>query len=219
MYSGRVRVLGQAEAAEHPDEPVTVDGLVLQVDGQDWPWCDKAVVMLHKPAGYECSLKPKHHPGVMSLLPLPLRNRGLQPIGRLDEDTTGLLLLTDDGELNHRLTSPRWHAPKTYVVGCRHAVQAQALSQLLAGVVLDDDPDPVAALAVEQVSPTTLHLTLGEGRYHQVKRMVAAVGNRVETLHRLSMGPQRLEEQLGAGKWRWLSADEIQALRGLSKSA
>jgi len=188
----------------------------LEVDGRHWPYRERAVVMLNKPAGYECSLKPRHHPSVMSLLPTPLRLRGLQPIGRLDEDTTGLLLLTDDGELNHRLTSPKWHAPKLYRVQCRHPWTAEATTKLLAGVVLDDDPQAVQALAVQPLSEAQPHavlLTIGEGRYHQVKRMVAAVGNRVEGLHRSRIGGLVLPADLAPGQWRWLTADDLALLK------
>jgi 16S rRNA pseudouridine516 synthase len=186
------------------------------VDGREWPYRERAVVMLNKPSGYECSLKPRHHPSVMSLLPTPLRLRGLQPIGRLDEDTTGLLLLTDDGELNHRLTSPKWHANKVYHVSCKHELADDVTARLLAGVVLDDDPQAVRALAVEPLrgeSGPAMRLTIGEGRYHQVKRMVAAVGNRVEALHRLQMGTLELEPSLEPGQWRWLTPQEEAALR------
>lgn len=188
----------------------------LLVDGKTWPYRERAVVMLNKPAGYECSLKPRHHPSVMSLLASPLRLRGLQPIGRLDEDTTGLLLLTDDGDLNHRLTSPKWHAPKVYRVSCRHAMDEQALMRLVDGVVLDDDPHPVRALSAVRdgaAGDTVVQLTIGEGRYHQVKRMVAAVGNRVEALQRTHMGPLALDTGLSLGHWRWLSEAEESALR------
>ncbi len=186
------------------------------VDGREWPYRERAVVMLNKPSGYECSLKPRHHPSVMSLLPTPLRLRGLQPIGRLDEDTTGLLLLTDDGELNHRLTSPKWHADKVYHVSCKHELADDVTARLLAGVVLDDDPQAVRALAVEPLrgeSGPAMRLTIGEGRYHQVKRMVAAVGNRVEALHRLQMGTLELDPSLEPGQWRWLTPQEEAALR------
>ncbi len=96
------------------------DRLNLVVDGQPWVTHVKALIMLHKPAGYECSLKPGAWPGVHNLLPVPLRRRGLQPVGRLDQDTTGLLLLTDDGPLLHKLTSPKHHVPKVYEVTCKH---------------------------------------------------------------------------------------------------
>lgn len=225
MRLGRVAVGGVV--VDDPDADVASllpDGFdgdwAFDVDGRTWPYRERAVVMLNKPAGHECSLKPRHHPSVMSLLPTPLRLRGLQPIGRLDEDTTGLLLLTDDGELNHRLTSPKWHAPKVYRVSCKHALAADAAQRLLAGVVLDDDPQPAQALAVEPLlqegasaGEHALLLTIGEGRYHQVKRMVAAVGNRVEALHRIRMGTLELDAGLGLGQWRWLTVDEETALR------
>ena len=160
-----------------------------------------------------CSLKPGAWPGVHNLLPLPLRRRGLQPVGRLDQDTTGLLLMTDDGPLLHKLTSPKHHVPKVYEVTCKHPVTQAMCDKLLKGVVLDDDPAPVAAHAAERVLPEgaapdadTLHLrlTLLQGKYHQVKRMVAAVGNRVEGLHRSQIGRLTLPDDLAPGQWRWL---------------
>ncbi|HSI52288.1 MAG TPA: pseudouridine synthase [Ideonella sp.] len=200
--AGLVR-LGEREL-DDPNEDLPTEGLVLTVEGQRWPYHAKALVLLHKPAGYECSRKPKHHPSVMTLLPAPLRQREVQPIGRLDEDTTGLLLLTDDGTLIHRLTSPKHHVPKVYEVGCKHPIDASQVERLLAGVVLDDDPAPVRAAACEAVSELHLRLTLTEGKYHQVKRMLAAVGNRVETLHRSSFGPLHIPETLPAGQWCWI---------------
>ena len=189
---------------DDPDEDVPTAGLVFNVAGRDWPFHEKALVLLHKPVGYECSLKPRHHPGVMSLLPAPLRTRGLQTIGRLDEDTTGVLLLTDDGTLIHKLTSPKHHVPKVYEVTAKHPVDAKQLRALTEGVVLDDDPLPVKAAAVEATGECTLRLTLTEGRYHQVKRMVAATGNRVEALHRSAFGAITLPDGLAPGQWCWL---------------
>lgn len=194
----------QGRVLDDPDLDLPTDGLVLEVEGRPWPFHAQALVMLHKPAGYECSQKPRHHPSVMTLLPAPLRNRGVQPIGRLDEDTTGLLLLTDDGSLIHRLTSPKKHVPKVYEVGCKHAVNGIQVERLLAGVVLDDDPAPVRAAACEAVGERGLRLTLTEGKYHQVKRMVAAVGNRVETLHRREFGHLVLPADLAPGQWRFV---------------
>jgi len=204
----------QADRTDSPDQAPAPR--LFEVEGREWLYRERAVVMLNKPGGYECSLKPRHHPSVMSLLPSPLRMRGLQPIGRLDQDTTGLLLLTDDGELNHRLTSPKWHAAKVYRVTCRHELTADAQARLLAGVVLDDDPQAAQALAVQSLAVQGEHamlLTIGEGRYHQVKRMVAAVGNRVEALHRTRMGPLDLDLGLAPGQWRWLALEEEAALR------
>ena len=205
ILAGTVSVQGQR--CEDPDETFAPDGLTFAVDGREWPYHAKALVMLHKPAGYECSTKPRHHPSVMSLLPAPLRLRsggGLQPVGRLDEDTTGLLLLTDDGALIHRLTSPKHHVPKVYEVTTRHPISEAMVSALISGVVLEDDPHPVRAHACERVSDHHLRLTLTEGKYHQVKRMVAAAGNRVDALHRSAVGHLTLPDSLAPGQWTWV---------------
>ena len=185
-------------------QDVEPQGLLFSVRGVTWPYHAKALVLMHKPAGHECSQKPKHHPSVYSLLPAPLRRRDVQAIGRLDEDTTGLLLLTDDGPLIHRLTSPKKHVAKVYEVGCKHPVDDAQVRQLLAGVSLLDDPAPVRAAACTINGECSLSLTLTEGKYHQVKRMIAAVGNRVETLHRSAYGALTLPADLKPGQWRWL---------------
>lgn len=213
ILNGLVQVGG--EVVDDPDAVHPADRLDLVVDGQPWVSHVQALVMLHKPAGYECSLKPGAWPGVHNLLPVPLRRRGLQPVGRLDQDTTGLLLLTDDGSLLHKLTSPKKNVPKVYEVMCKHPVTPAMCDKLLKGVVLDDDPLPVAANAAQRVMPDgdladasteTLHLrlTLVQGKYHQVKRMVAAVGNRVEGLHRSSIGRLALPAELLPGQWCWI---------------
>ena len=210
IMHGRVEVAGRV--VDDPAADVPTEGLVFRVEGVDWPYHAKALLLMHKPAGYECSRKPRHHPGVLGLLPAPLRARDVQPVGRLDADTTGLLLLTDDGALIHRLTSPKKHVPKVYEVGTRHPVDATTAARLLAGVVLDDDPKPVRAAACEPTGERALRLTLLEGKYHQVKRMLAAVGNRVETLHRSAYGALVLPPDLAPGGWRWL--DGPQAILG-----
>ena len=174
--------------------------------GERWPYRERALIVLNKPAGYECSQKPRHHASVYSLLPAPLRQRGVQAIGRLDEDTTGVLLFTDDGTLVHRLTSPKRHVAKVYEVGCKHAVDAGQVDRLRAGVLLHDDNETVRAAACEATGERTLRLTLIEGKYHQVKRMVAAAGNRVEALQRSAFGPVGIDG-LAAGQWRWLDAE------------
>jgi len=200
--AGLVRVHGQV--VTEPAAEFDPEGLVFEVEGRAWPYHAKALLLLHKPAGYECSRKPGRHPGVLSLLPAPLRQRGVQPVGRLDEDTTGVLLLTDDGALLHRLTSPRHHVAKVYELRTRHPLTADQVQRLLDGVVLDDDPRPVRAAAAEITAPCALRLTLTEGKYHQVKRMLAAVGNRVDALHRSAFGDWRLPEDLAPGQWCWL---------------
>ena len=211
LAAGRVQVQGQTVLDALQDVPV--DGLVFSVDGQAWPYHAQAVLMMHKPAGYECSRQPQQHPSVLSLLPPPLRRRGVQPVGRLDQDTTGLLLLTDQGPLIHRLTSPRHHVRKVYEVTTRHPVDPGLPAQLLAGVLLHDDERPVRAAACEISGENSLKRTLTDGRYHQVKRMVAAAGNRVEALHRSAFGGLTLPADLAPGMWRMLDAQQAGLLQ------
>ena len=210
LARGEVTVAGAA--VTDPETEFDTAGLVFEVKGTPWPFHARALLLLHKPAGHECSRQPQHHPSVLSLLPAPLRERGVQPVGRLDEDTTGLLLLTDDGPLLHRLTSPRHHVPKTYEVRTRHPVDAAQVAALCAGVTLHDDPQPVRALACEATGEHGLRLVIGEGRYHQVKRMVAAAGNRVEGLHRSGFGALALPPGLAPGQWCWLGEEQRAAL-------
>ena len=205
------------EAAQEFDET----GLRFRVQGVDWPYFDRAYLMLHKPAGTECSQKPSTYPSIYTLLPSPLRLRpqkaavqGVQAVGRLDQDTTGLLLLTDDGKFIHRMSSPKHHVPKVYEVTVKHPLEERQVTKLLAGVVLDDDPKPVRAAACVAVGDLHLRLTLTEGKYHQVKRMVAAVGNRVEGLHRSQIGGLTLPDDLLPGQWRWLKATDLATISG-----
>lgn len=196
------------------------DGLRYRVQGVDWEYAEKAYVLLHKPTGTECSQKPSTYPSIYTLLPAPLRQRpqkgavqGVQAVGRLDQDTTGLLLLTDDGQFIHRMSSPRHHVPKVYEARLKHPITPVQVQKLLDGVVLDDDPKPVRAAACEAVDEHLLRLTLTEGKYHQVKRMVAAVSNRVESLHRSRIGALELPADLAPGQWRWLRAADLELLR------
>ncbi len=219
IVSGFVRIAG--EVHDDPFQDVDPHGLQFSVRGEPWPFREKALIVLNKPAGHECSQKPKHHPSVYSLLPAPLRRRDVQAVGRLDEDTTGLLLLTDDGGLIHRWTSPKHHVPKVYEIGCKHPVSAEQVQQLLGGVTLVDDPVPVRAATAEAIGAFSgpqprdagelhgLRMTLTEGKYHQVKRMVAAVGNRVEALHRSRYGALTLPDDLAPGQWRWLDGPQV----------
>ena len=206
------RVMVAAQICDDPFAELVTEGLVFSVDGVDWSYHEKATLVLHKPAGYECSRRPLHHPSVYSLLPLPLLERGVQSVGRLDEDTTGLLLFTDDGALNHRLTSPKHKVCKTYHVQLKHPADAELVAALLHGVNLHDAPEPVAAADCSLLTERCLRLVVTEGKYHQVKRMVAAVGNRVEALHREAMGAYRLPDDLAPGQWRWLEEDEVKEL-------
>ncbi len=207
VLAGLVRLNGRTML--EPYEPVTTAGLLLEVEGVAWPFHVQALILMHKPAGFECSRKPTAWPSVLTLLPAPLRRRDVQPVGRLDVDTTGLLLLTDDGALIHRLTHPKRHVPKVYQVRTARPVEDTQVERLRAGVVLHDDPSPVKVLACERSGECGLRMTLGEGKYHQVKRMVAAVGNHVEALHRSDFGALSLPADLPAGQWRWLEGPQV----------
>ena len=209
------------QSCEDTDQTLEVTpGMVFQVQGVDWQFHDKAYVLLHKPAGTECSHKPSVWPSIYSLLPAPLRNRpaktglqGVQAVGRLDQDTTGMLLLSDDGQFIHRMSSPKHHVPKVYEVTTADALDERAVAKLLEGVVLHDDPKPVRAAACSLTGDHQMQLTLTEGKYHQVKRMLAAVGHLVVGLHRSQIGDMTMPADLAPGQWRWLSAEDVTLLR------
>ena len=210
VRSGAVAVNGVV--CDDPEAEVDPAGLELTVNGVTWPYHQKAYVLMHKPAGYECSHNPKHYPSVFSLLPSPLLERGVQCVGRLDQDTTGLLLFTDDGQFIHRMTSPKKGVAKIYRAVCADPVTDATLDALRSGVQLNDEPAPIAALACEIIDSHTLRLTLAEGKYHQVKRMLAATGNRVDSLHREAIGAFSLPPTLAPGAWRWLDAADLTQL-------
>ena len=210
IHNERVAVNGQL--CDDPFADIATDNLVFTVDGVDWPYREFATVILNKPAGYECSRKPQHHPSVLELLPVQLRERDVQPIGRLDEDTTGLLLITDDGQLNHQLSSAKRKVPKVYLATTKHPLDQGQIDQLQGGVLLNDEPEPIAAAGAEIIGEHLLRLTVTEGKYHQVKRMVAAAGNRVEALHREAVGELFLPENLKPGEWCWLMPADMEKL-------
>ncbi len=197
---------------DDPDTPFDTENLSYTIKGEAWDYHEKSYLMLHKPANYECSHKTQHHPTIYSLLPFPLVERGVQCIGRLDEDTTGLILISDDGQFIHRMSSPKHKVPKVYEVTCKHPVDAQQIAHILQGVQLVDEPAPIAALSCEKISAHVIHMTLAEGKYHQVKRMVAAISNRVEGLKRIQIGELKLPADLAVGQWRWLSKDDLAKL-------
>jgi 16S rRNA pseudouridine516 synthase len=203
------------------EEIDTFEGMPFEVMGKSWQYWTRAYVLLHKPAGTECSQKPSSWPSIYTLLPSPLRQRpqksaiqGVQAVGRLDQDTTGMLLLTDDGAFIHRLSSPKHHVPKVYDITTENVLTQKALDQLLTGVVLNDSPKPVRAEHIEQTGERTLKMTLTQGKYHQVKRMLASVGHLVVALHRSQMGSLVLPIDLAPGQWRYLSTEEVLTLQG-----
>jgi len=202
VHSQQVTIGG--EVRDDPGQEIDPRDLRFCVRGEAWIYHERALLVLNKPAGYECSQKPRHHPSVMSLLPVSLRVRGVQPVGRLDADTTGLLLLTDDGALIHRLSSAKKHVPKVYEIETVDPVDDRQVDALRRGVVLRDGPAPVRSAACEKTGERALRMTLLEGKYHQVKRMVAAAGNTVRLLHRSRYGVLALPADLAPGQWRWL---------------
>lgn len=211
IWNGEITVNG--EVCEDPNADFDTNNLSYTVKGEAWDYREKSYLMLHKPGNYECSHKTQHHPTIYSLLPHPLVARDVQCIGRLDEDTTGLILISDDGQFIHRMSSPKHKVPKVYEVTCKHPVDEQQIAHILKGVQLVDEDAPIAALACEKISEHVIHMTLAEGKYHQVKRMVAAISNRVDGLKRIQIGQLKLPDDLKVGQWRWLSADDLNKLK------
>lgn len=193
------------ELCNDPNATFVLEGLHYTVKGEAWQYREKSYLMMHKPGNYECSRKTQHHPTIYSLLPHPLVERGVQCIGRLDEDTTGLILISDDGQFIHRMSSPKHKVPKVYEVTCKHPVSDEQIAHILSGVQLVDEDAPIAALDCTRLSENIIHMTLAEGKYHQVKRMLAATSNRVEGLKRIKIGALTLPQDLKVGEWRWLS--------------
>ena len=211
VREGRVRV-GKSLMTD-PGTPFVAGEIeTFQVDDQVWPYRPQAYLLLHKPAHVECSHSPQHHPSVFSLLPGPLVQRGVECVGRLDEDTTGLLLLSDNGQFIHALSSPKRKVSKTYLATLRYPITSELLDQLGQGVLLHGEETSLKADACLAEDDFCLRLTISQGKYHQVKRMVAAAGNRVEALHRCAMGQLQLPEELLPGQWRWLTSPDFSLL-------
>ena len=199
----QVRVNG--ELVTNYQEKVEVDGLTLIVFDEVWPYRAHVYIALHKPANFECSRKPSHHPGVLSLLPEQCTWRDVQPVGRLDHDTTGLLLLSDDGAFIHAQSSPRRHIPKVYVATTAEPITDDLVNALLSGVQLHDERLPLAALYCKVLSEYQCEIVLEQGKYHQVKRMLAAAGNHCAALHRAAIGQLTVEAlNLASGEWCYL---------------
>jgi 16S rRNA pseudouridine516 synthase len=185
------------------------DSLEFSVFGEPWQYREHVYIALNKPTDYECSRKPSHHPGVLSLLPEQFSLRDVQPVGRLDHDTTGLLLMSDDGSFIHAQSSPKRHIPKVYVATTHDPVTPQLVEQLLRGVKLNDEPAPLAAVICKMLDTHQLEIVLEQGKYHQVKRMLAAAGNHCVALRRTEIGGLKLDAlDLPEGAWCYL--DEAQ---------
>jgi len=185
------------------------DDLEFSVFGEPHRYREHLYIALNKPADFECSRKPSHHRGVLSLFPEQFTLRDVQPVGRLDHDTTGLLLMSDDGSFIHAQSSPRRHIPKVYVATTHDPVTPQLIAQLLGGVKLHDEPAPLAALNCRMVDTRQIEIVLEQGKYHQVKRMLAAAGNHCTALRRSQIGALKLDE-LGLAEGEWCHLDEAQ---------
>ena len=210
IREGRVSIAGQAVTEFRED--IDPRGLVFEVEGEAWTFREKVYLALNKPRGYECSRRPSHHPGVLELLPAPYRVRDVQPVGRLDHDTTGLLLLSDDGAFIHAQTSPKRQVPKTYLASTFDPVTPGLVQALAGGVKLDDEPAPLSAIA-RRIDEHRIEMVLGQGKYHQVKRMLAAAGNHCTALCRTAIGGLLLDSLgLAEGQWRHLEPDHLARL-------
>jgi 16S rRNA pseudouridine516 synthase len=208
LRNKRVQVNGQqvkdASLNLSPADTVQLDGETLRPAGPRY-------FMLHKPAGYLCATTDSHHPTVLDLLDEP-NLHSLQIAGRLDLDTTGLVLITDDGQWNHRVTSPRRECQKTYHVKLATDLICDAEEKLQAGIQLHSEKQLTRPARLERLGSNEVRLTISEGKYHQVKRMFAALDNRVTELHRERIGGITLDDALQAGDYRPLSATEINSI-------
>jgi len=184
-----------------PQDKVSLDGELLQLVGLRY-------IMLHKPAGYVCSTDDPDHNTVFSLIDEPLPER-LHTVGRLDLDTTGLVLITDDGQWSHKISSPKHHCAKTYRVWLADPVPDSAIALFAEGVMLRGEKVATKPAQLEIVDSHQALLTIHEGRYHQVKRMFAAIGNKVERLHREHIGSLALTTDLAEGEYRFLTTEEV----------
>lgn len=209
VRQGLVRVDGRlAASAEDKLDPAAA---IITVAGETISLCRFTYVMLHKPAGVLTATEDRKQPTVLDLLPPELRRIGLAPVGRLDKDTEGLLLLTNDGELAHRLLSPKYHVDKRYLARVDGELSATDAEAFARGMTLGGGLECLPA-GLELLPGHACIVTLREGKFHQVKRMLAARGAPVLYLKRLSMGPLVLEDSLAAGAYRLLRAEEISAL-------
>jgi len=212
IEDGEVQIAG--EIVRDPRAAFETVDLQFCLFDETWAYHEHVYIAINKPGNIECSRKPSHHPGVMSLLPEQFSWRDVQAIGRLDHDTTGLLLLTDDGAFNHAMSSPKRHVPKTYLATTHEPVTPNLIERLLSGVQLHDEPAPLAATMCRQVAEFQLEIILEQGKYHQVKRMLAAAGNHCSALERIAIGELTLSAlSLTLGGWCLLTEEQRELLR------
>lgn len=206
VRQGRVRVDGQT--ARTAEEKVAPEAAAITVDGQPVETERFTYVMLHKPAGVLSATEDSRQQTVLDLLPGELRRRSLSPVGRLDKDTEGLLLLTNDGPLAHALLAPGRHVDKVYYTKVDGELEEDDVAAFAEGITLRDGTVCLPA-GLDLISEREALVTLREGKYHQVKRMLASRGKPVVYLKRLGMGKLKLDPTLPAGAWRPLTPEEL----------
>lgn len=199
----------QGEVMTNAKHKLDLNHLSFSVYGERFDYRENVYIALNKPQDYECSHQATHHFSVFDLFDDVLMNRGLQCVGRLDQDTSGLLLLTDDGQFLQALTHPKKHVAKVYRMQTADPVTEQQMQQLRQGVELRNESGSFAATDVMKIAERELQMTIHQGVYHQVKRMLAAVGNKVEQLHRQQIGALELPD-LEQGKWIYLSPEQVE---------
>jgi 16S rRNA pseudouridine516 synthase len=210
LKNGEVTLNG--EPIKQSATQIDTDNDVVVLNGERLALVGLRYIMLHKPVDVECNARRGLYQRAIDLIDLPKVER-LKPVGRLDVDTTGLLLLTDDGQWSHRVTSPRHRCAKVYIAELAEPMEGAAaqwaIAQVTDGLMLDGEETLTQPATLRLLSPTQAELTITEGRYHQVKRMFAALGNHVNSLHRSSIGDLALDANLAPGEWRELTDNEI----------
>ena len=199
--ASRGSIIVDGITVKRPDVKIDPDLVAVTVDGQEVRAQRYSYILLNKPQGYVCSTDDKDGETVLKLIPPEMRKKGLFPAGRLDKDSIGALVLTDDGELAHRMLSPKHHIPKTYIVQLGRKFENNYINKFAEGLLLaDGDACLPARVRQSENSDKLAFVELYEGKYHHVKRMFAAVGNHVELLMRISVGSLVLPEKLGIGE-------------------
>ena len=214
IKNGAIQI--QNEVISDPKFKLDLDHLEFSVYQQTFQYREQVYIALNKPQNYECSHQSTHHFSVFDLFDDVLMNRGLQSVGRLDQDTTGLLLFTDDGQFLQALTHPKKHVPKVYQIQTVDPITDEQIQQLEQGVELRNEKGLFAATDVQRLAEHALKITVHQGVYHQVKRMLAAVGNKVERLHRAQVG-QLVLNDLPEGEWLYLNEAQVVAAKNKSE--
>ena len=210
IRNSRVQIGGKI--CSNPSELRETNQLRFSVSSNQWVYRENLYIAMNKPSGYECSHNPRHHESVFTLLPREFINRGIQSAGRLDVDTEGLLLFSDDGSFIHQLISPRQRILKIYRITLKHKLSEEQKRRLLSGVELRNEKKTVKAVELVQLEDRVLQMTIDSGCYHQVRRMIAAASNRVLYLRREQIGKLRLGAQLNLDSGQWSHVDPGQCL-------